>query len=151
MIQLGAAVLCDAATIRENVLHVLGAGVSQMFRGNFPAPLGAEIALLLYIDGEPNVEVQHRVTGECRLRNSDAESVFGFEYTLRTVIEPNLGAQSVSAIIPATGFGVPEAGAYEITIAVDDERVGAIPFTAILDEGLPQQQFHIVGKRSASM
>jgi hypothetical protein len=41
------ALLCDAATVRENVLHILGGGLGQLWRDVYPAPLGADLALLL--------------------------------------------------------------------------------------------------------
>lgn len=149
MIHLGAAVLCDAATIRENLLQVLGAGISQLVRGNYPAPLGADIALMLYLDGDPDGEVQHRVSGECRLQDKTGEPVFGFEYTLRTTIEPGLGAQSVSAVIPATALGLPAPGSYEISIKVDGSQIGVIPFTAILDQSLPEEHYVFQGPGSS--
>ncbi|QWS34049.1 DUF6941 family protein [Curtobacterium aetherium] len=136
MIHLGAALLCDAATVRENLLHVLGGGVTRLPRPGFPAPLGADIALLLYVDGDSGVEVAHKVTGVCRLQGSDDEPVFGFEYTLRTVLGTEDGAQSVSAILPAANLGIPSAGAYQVEISVDDKSIGRIPFTATLDENM---------------
>jgi hypothetical protein len=136
VIHLGAALLCDAVTVRENLLHVLGGGVTRLPRPGFPAPLAAEVALLLYVDGDPGVEVTHKVTGECRLRGSEDAPIFAFEYTLRTVLGSEEGAQSVSAVLPLSNVGIPAAGAYEITISVDEKPVGQIPFTAILDETL---------------
>jgi hypothetical protein len=34
------ALLCDAATVRENVLHILGGGLGQLWRDVYPARLG---------------------------------------------------------------------------------------------------------------
>lgn len=40
------AILCDAATVREGLLHVLGGGLNYMQRESFPAPLNADVAFL---------------------------------------------------------------------------------------------------------
>lgn len=119
------------------MLHVLGAGVTRLPRPGFPAPLGADVALLLYVDGERGVEVNHTVTGACRRRGTNEEPIFGFEFTLRTVLSDEGGAQSVSTTVPVQNLGIPEPGTYEIAVRVDGESVGTIPFTAVLDESIP--------------
>lgn len=86
------------------------------------------------MDGDAGVEVTHKVTGACRLRGTQDDPIFAFEYTLRTILGPDVGEQSVSAILPGANLGIPTAGAYEIAISVDDEPIGSIPFTATLDE-----------------
>ncbi len=130
MIHLGAALLCDAATVRENVMHILGGGITQLTRPDYPAPLAADVALVLYVDGTPGTEVQHKVKGACYLSDR-TDSVFEFEIDLVTQLVDGLGAQSVSIVIPASGFGIPEAGRYEIRLTVDDILLGSIPFSAV--------------------
>jgi hypothetical protein len=55
--------LCDRATIREGLLHILGAGITTLGRPDLPAALDCDLALLLtpdYIDeitGSHNVAV----------------------------------------------------------------------------------------------
>lgn len=130
MIHLGAALLCDAATVRENVVHILGGGLTQLSRPDYPAPLGADVALVLYVDGTPGTEVQHKVRGACFLDGHEG-NVFEFEIDLVTQLIDGLGAQSVSIVIPASGFGVPSVGRYEIRLTVDDLPLGAIPFSVV--------------------
>lgn len=38
------AVLCDRATVRDGLLHILGAGVTIVYRDKVPAPLDVDVA-----------------------------------------------------------------------------------------------------------
>ena len=43
------AMLCDYATVREGLLHVLGGGINRLWREEYPAPLGVTLALLFEV------------------------------------------------------------------------------------------------------
>lgn len=45
-----AAMLCDAASVRENLLSVLGAGITYLERSGFPTPMTANFAGLIEYD-----------------------------------------------------------------------------------------------------
>lgn len=55
--RLAMAILADAANIREGMLNVLSAGVSEMWRKDFPAPFGAVLPLLIELDEKDDFEV----------------------------------------------------------------------------------------------
>ena len=64
--RIDAALLCDAATVREGLLHVLGAGVTRLYRSKLPAPLNVMFAVLIDVaPGEADTphEVELRFTG----------------------------------------------------------------------------------------
>lgn len=45
--------LCDAASVREGLLHILGAGINSIHReGEYPAEIGATIAAVVAFKGE---------------------------------------------------------------------------------------------------
>lgn len=46
------AILSDAATVREGLLHVLGGAITRIFRPLLPAPLGVTLALVIRMDQE---------------------------------------------------------------------------------------------------
>lgn len=48
--EIAAALLCDAATVREGLLHVLGGGITRIWRPVLPAPLGVVLATVIDID-----------------------------------------------------------------------------------------------------
>jgi len=47
--RLAIAVLADAASVRENMLSVLSAGVNQIVRPDFPAQMGLSLAMMLEV------------------------------------------------------------------------------------------------------
>ncbi len=43
------ALLCDAATVREGLLHVLGGGIAHAVRPSFPAPAAMSLAVHVWV------------------------------------------------------------------------------------------------------
>ncbi|MEV5747158.1 hypothetical protein AB0L00_05015 [Actinoallomurus sp. NPDC052308] len=56
-----ACLLCDRATIREGLLHILGGGATLLGRPNLPAALDVDLALLLQPDDPEEVLGDHRI------------------------------------------------------------------------------------------
>ncbi|MBU6495776.1 MAG: hypothetical protein KGR42_05095 [Acidobacteria bacterium] len=52
------AVLCDAATVRDGLLHVLGAPITRIYRRILPAPLGISLAALFAFDAEDHGQLR---------------------------------------------------------------------------------------------
>ena len=74
------ALLCDFATIREGLLHVLGGGLTRLWRPELPAPIGVALAVL--IDLEPHeTGIPHELTIHIFDPDDEklAEAVAGFE------------------------------------------------------------------------
>lgn len=55
-----AAILCDAATIRDGLLHMLGGPISRMWRQSLPAPLGVAVAGIIVFEQE-QADVPHEI------------------------------------------------------------------------------------------
>ena len=64
--RVSSALVCDAATVREGLLHILGGGITRLWREELPAPLGVTIALMIAVDhaelGTP-IDVRLVLTG----------------------------------------------------------------------------------------
>lgn len=58
--EISAAILCDSATVREGLLHVLGGGVTRLWRSQLPAPLGVTLAVITNL-GEADFGRPHEV------------------------------------------------------------------------------------------
>jgi hypothetical protein len=41
------AVLCDAVSVRDGLLHILGGGITKVGRPSVPTPFGVQLALML--------------------------------------------------------------------------------------------------------
>ncbi len=55
--RLAMAILADSANVREGMLNVLSAGISEMWRKEFPAPMGAVMPLLIELSEHDEFEV----------------------------------------------------------------------------------------------
>jgi hypothetical protein len=44
------ALLCDAVNVREGLLFVIGGGVTRLWRPTYPAELGVDLALMIWLD-----------------------------------------------------------------------------------------------------
>ena len=69
------ALLCDAVTVRENLLHVLGGGLGQIWRESYPAPLGAELALLLTLHPSETAD-EHEL--RVLIQDTDGKQIAGW-------------------------------------------------------------------------
>jgi hypothetical protein len=54
--EIDSVVLCDAATVREGLLHILGGGITRLWRPTLPAPLALQIAVSVRV-GEGDLGV----------------------------------------------------------------------------------------------
>jgi len=54
------ALLCDAATVREGLLHVLGGGITRLWRPALPAELATKLAVLVDLAPE-DLETPHEL------------------------------------------------------------------------------------------
>lgn len=58
--RLECAMVCDAVTVRDGLLHILGGGIGRVARLGFPAPLDNEVALRLTMTPD-EVKAQHKI------------------------------------------------------------------------------------------
>jgi len=76
-------VLCDRATVREGLLHILGAGIATLGRPSLPGPMEVDLALLLRPSEIGEITGSHEVS-VC-VRSDDgtiaAQSKLGFAIT----------------------------------------------------------------------
>ncbi len=62
------ALLCDAATVREGLLHLLGGAVTRIWRTGLPATLNVDLALVIALE-EGQLDIPHQV--ELTIANAD--------------------------------------------------------------------------------
>ena len=124
------ALLCDYATVREGLLHVLGGGITRINRPAFPAPFGCSIALRIVIhrteaDRPHKLRVILQDNDGKRLAQVDA----GFGVGNPEAAEP--GEDVAAALpIPMQAIMIPHAGSFSIELLIDDIHQSSVPFMA---------------------
>ena len=132
MASIVSALLCDAATVREGLLHILGGGITRLHRGEFPAPM--QVTLVAQVVLTPaEIIFPHDVTA--LIQTEDGDLVVQATGHLESG-EPNpLLEPGESVILPfvinLTNVVVPAAGGYSIEISVDDVHQTSLTFRAV--------------------
>lgn len=50
--------LCDSATVREGLLHILGTPITRIYRPSLPAPLGVSVAAIFIFEAEDHNQLR---------------------------------------------------------------------------------------------
>ncbi|MFE9851316.1 DUF6941 family protein [Streptomyces sp. NPDC005576] len=127
--KLSMAVLCDRATVREGLLHVLGAGVTVL-AVPLPAPLDVDLAVLLspadYVELAGSHKMTVRVTeveGGRRL----GEIQTGW-FGPSAPPDEDLPQPSLPVSVPLRGLLIERYGQHRIVIEVDGGEVETLEF-----------------------
>lgn len=126
--QVSAAILCDFASVRENLITIVGGGVTRVIRPEFPAPMGVALALVLELHqmelGKPH-ELEVLVQGQ---DGEQVASIVGGFNLGRAQAEPG---ETVLAPMPfdLRNVGVPAPGVYSIEVAVDGTHQRTLRFS----------------------
>jgi hypothetical protein len=126
--RLECAVLCDSATFRDDLLNILGAGVTGMdVRQDFPQHLTMMFAFRAVLESR---EQRPRHMLRLRLTDLDGRALAQAEvvFTLREEAEIVSGEEAaVAAAVPLSSFAVPRAGQYLIEANFGQQNVGTFP------------------------
>jgi hypothetical protein len=133
------ALLCDAATVREGLLHILGGGVTRLNRPQFPAPLATVLALRILVhptevDRSHHLTVQLNDADGQRLVNLDAD----FGVSDASVLEPGEEASVPFPLALPPNAALPHQGRYSFEVLIDGIHQVSVPFSAVTID-LPQQ------------
>ena len=129
--QLEFALLCDAVTQREGLLNILGAGVGVAEKSDFPAPIGVDLAISLFLD-------------EAEL---DRLQAFGVSIVADdgTIVGQVSGQFSAKRILPKETIEIirvgipvkfppnallPSEGRYNFEVQLNDKVVASVPLLA---------------------
>ncbi len=126
------ALLCDAASVRENLLFVLGGGITRLFPPSVPAPMNVTLALTISVHrqevGRPH-ELAVDVIGE------DGQNIAQVRGAFQVPEAPSeLGIHELlllPTVIPLAGVVVPAHGWYSIEISIDGHHHRTLPFRVV--------------------
>ncbi len=130
--RLECAMVCDAVTVRDGLLHILGGGIGRVSRLGFPASLDNEVAVRLVLTPE-EVKAQHKI--EIRVLTSQgalASTVTGEFATAIPDGRPVGTDISLSIPVSLRQVVLPGPDRYEIEIVVDAESLTRIPLEVAL-------------------
>jgi hypothetical protein len=117
------AVTCDRAMVREGLLHILGAGVTNT-KMRLPSQLLMDVALMLQLDaadgGSHSISLllTHEDTGE-RIGQVKGQ----FLVPEDELAQDELPLPYIPLPIPLSGFVVAKSGFYAITVTLDDKEL----------------------------
>lgn len=123
------ALLCDCVRVREGLLHVLGGGVTVVYRSQFPATLGLDLAMLVRIGPEAANDHELRVAVE-RADGSTVGSIRAQFGVAPGVQRPEGESFSLPAAVSLTSVPLPAAETYVVQIEIDGHAVRRLPFKA---------------------
>jgi hypothetical protein len=129
-VRIDTALLCDAVTVRENLLHILGGGINRIIRSEFPAPLGAALALRIMLHrtevGRMH-ELQVILAGEDGQEIARVQAQFQVPPEALVNFHPN---EEVNVNLPLSlhQLLVPRDGAYAFDLLIDGTHHASIPF-----------------------
>jgi hypothetical protein len=137
-VRIDCALLCDAATAREGLLHILGGGVTRAGRQAFPSPIGLTLAVHIIVD--PN-EVGHSHKIEVRLLDEDGTAIGGidgeFSVSPTGQIDPGEAASLPLPLEFPPGINLPRPGPYTLELLIDGISHASVAFKAVAIEGPP--------------
>lgn len=130
--KLTAFMLCDSASVRESLLHVLGAGITRVSRPRYPALMGLSVAILLESDSN---DIGASLGGEVRLLGDDSDEPImsvslGIEPREEHLIDPNLPS-TIPLAISLDQISLPKPGSYKIVFSLDEKVLASLEFEAV--------------------
>lgn len=126
------AVLCDAATVREGLLHIIGAGVTETTTTELPLHLPVTFAFRAVLETREQ-KAEHilrvRLTEPTGKPLSELEVPF-YRLEDRTVERET----ALTAPVPLSGLEVARAGLYLVEATFDRHNVVTLPLRVTLEE-----------------
>jgi hypothetical protein len=126
------ALLCDAATVRGGLLNVLGGGITEAERPEFPAPLAMTLALRVQMH-PTEMDRPHEL--EILLQDEDGKVATRAKIGIQA--PPDIAVpvgEQVTLAIPwnfPMQPALPHEGRYSFEVLIDGVHQVSVPFTAV--------------------
>ncbi len=128
------ALLCDAATVREGLLHILGGGITNIVRTEYPAELGVTLALRIMVHP---TEMEHQHQLQIVVQDEDGHKITEVRAQVQAEPPPE-GVEpgdEGELLIPWDFPGrpkLPAPGRYSMELLIDGVHQASVPFKARL-------------------
>ena len=131
-----ALLLADSASVREGLLHVLGAGITRIARDPLPARLDVALALMFRADDQADLVASHNLeviiteTSPGSAGRQVAKVIAEMGLSPGTIVSPGLNLL-VPVVVPIQPVPIPSTGSYAIEVSLDGEAVGSYEFEVV--------------------
>jgi hypothetical protein len=142
--RLTAAILCDAATVRDGLLNVLSGGLTRIERPSYPNVLGMTFAALLSND-DPNVPQFELVVAIIAEPDRQIISTRLVGTPLANPTAPPEGPEMVPVVIPLA-FVIPSEGHYRVVASLGEDTM-ELAFVAAIQGPPPTSNHHLRRRR----
>ena len=132
------ALLCDAARVREGLLHVLGGGVTRLGRDRFPTALGLDLGMMITLHPTETVDI-HRL--RIVIQGADGQQIARLDAEFGVGTQPGVQPGElvpVALAVPLQGVPLPGPGSYSLELLLDGQHRKSLQFLAFLQEAEPQ-------------
>lgn len=128
--------LCDRATVREGLLHILGGGISRLGRPVLPAPMDVDLALLLAPDNAAEVPGEHWI--EVRIRSDEGAEIVSSRIGYRAgEVDPDIDPlPTIPLPVGLRNVAVATYGHYAIQVTYDGNQIAGLRF--VVEKQPPQ-------------
>jgi hypothetical protein len=121
------AMLCDAASVREGLLFILGGGITRVWRESFPARVGGAVALLVSVNPAEARE-RHRLRVSISGEDGAQVAEMSGEFEVGTADTKTPGEEILLPLAIDVNLQVPSAGTFSIDILIDGQLHRSLPF-----------------------
>jgi hypothetical protein len=134
------ALLCDAVTVREGLFHILGGGVTRVYRPVYPSQLGVGIALRIMVH-PTEADAAHEMA--LVLVEEDGREIVRLEIGFQAPPADQRGdirpGEELNMLLPIGmhAWPLPHEGAFNVHILIDGIHQTEVPFYAAV--GGPQE------------
>lgn len=124
------ALICDAVSVRDNLLHMLGGGITRIWASEFPAPMRASLATRIMLH-PTEAEKRHKL--RVVIQDEDGAKIGSFDAEFGVGVPDALtpGEEvQVPLGFPLNPVRLPKEGGYSLELLLDDAHQTSVPFRA---------------------
>ncbi|MGW8875665.1 DUF6941 family protein [Streptomyces mirabilis] len=128
------AVLCDRATIREGLIHMLGGGVTQCSL-MLPGSADLDLAMIIQAEEWSDLDGRHTLTVDLRHHNGQQLGKASLVWEAPSVEPQEISPDAMPPlpqlpiVVPLRTMVLTEYGSHRATIFIDDQEVAEVTFT----------------------
>jgi hypothetical protein len=117
--EIHATLLCDSATVREGLLHVLGGGITRVWIPQLPGPIGVALATLVALQPDEMGQLHEVHVAVNSPNRRIVEGMGALQVARPPNIEPGESVV-VPFVLPLHNAGTAEYGRHVVELSIDD-------------------------------